>query len=57
MPLSVPERRRLLWRLVLAVEQTLSHMLAWSPWRRAHQHLATYDHDTRRGAVAALLAA
>jgi hypothetical protein len=30
LPLSVPELRRLLWRLVLAVPQTAPHILAWS---------------------------
>lgn len=56
-PLSVPEIRRLLWRVVLAVEQTLSHMLAWSQWRRWHQNFAKYYHYRRRGALAELLAA
>jgi hypothetical protein len=55
--LSVPELRRLLWRLVLAVPQTVRHILAWSQWRRRHQRVAQYDHYKRRellvGAVAA----
>jgi SRSO17 transposase len=29
-PLSVPEIRRLLWRLVLAMPPTVHHILAWS---------------------------
>ena len=37
MPLSVQEIRRLLWRVVLAVQQTAHHILAWSHWRRRHQ--------------------
>jgi hypothetical protein len=57
LPLSVPELRRLLWRLVLAVPQTVRHILAWSQWRRRHQRVAQYDHYKRRellvGAVAA----
>jgi transposase-like protein len=57
LPLSVPEIRRLLWRLVLAVQQTAQHVVAWSHWRRWHQRLAQYDHDKRRGALAKLLAA
>ena len=34
--LSVPEIRRLLWRLVLAVQQTVIQISAWSRWRRWH---------------------
>ena len=56
LPLSVPEIRRLLWRLVLAVQQTAHHILAWSHWRRRHQTVAQSFHYTRRGALAALLA-
>jgi hypothetical protein len=48
----VPEIRRLLWRLVLVVEQTVEHMVAWSVWRRCHQSLAKYYHYQRRGALA-----
>jgi hypothetical protein len=49
-----PERqeiRRLLWRVVLAVQQTAHHILAWSYWRRGHQAIAKYYHDKRRGAL------
>jgi len=49
--------RRLLWRLVLAVQQTAHHILAWSQWRRRHRTSAQYYHDKRRGALAALFAA
>jgi hypothetical protein len=56
-PLSVQEIRRLLWRIVLAVQQTAQHILAWSHWRRRHQHLAQSYHYKRRGAWAELLAA
>jgi hypothetical protein len=56
-PLSVPELRRLLWRLVLAVQQTAQQILAWSCWRRWHQRLAQYYHYKRRGALAEGLAA
>ena len=52
MPLSVPEIRRLLWRLVLAVPQTVHHILAWSQWPRWHQTMAQYYHDKRRAALA-----
>jgi hypothetical protein len=57
LPLSVPEVRRLLWRLVLAVRRTASHILAWSQWRRRHQTVAQYYHDTRREAWAGVWAA
>ena len=57
LPLSVPERRRLLWRFVLAVPQTVRHMRAWSQWRRRHQTIAQYDHDKRREALVGALAA
>jgi hypothetical protein len=55
--LSVQEIRRVLWRMVLAVQQTASHILAWSHWRRRHQAIAKYDHDRRRGRVVETLAA
>jgi hypothetical protein len=44
----VPEIRRLFWRLVLAVQQTVAKMLAWSTWRRVHQGIAKYWHYKRR---------
>jgi hypothetical protein len=51
MPLSVPEMRRLLWHLVLAIQQTVQQVLGWSHWRRWHQSLAKYDHYKRRGVL------
>src|SRR5215813_5292058 len=33
-PLSVAEIRRLFWRLVLATQQRVERILAWSTWRR-----------------------
>jgi hypothetical protein len=39
-PLSVRERRRLFWRLVLATQQRVERMRAWSRWRRGHQGIA-----------------
>jgi hypothetical protein len=57
LPLSVPELRRRLWRLVLAVPQTARHILAWSEWRRRHQTIAQYDHDKRREALVGAMAA
>ena len=35
-PLSVSEMRRLFWCLVLATQQRVARMLAWSAWRRWH---------------------
>jgi hypothetical protein len=49
-PLRVQEMRRLLWRTVLAVQQTAHHILFWSHWRRWHQAIAKYYHYQRRGA-------
>ena len=57
LPLSVCELRRLLWRLVLAVPQTVRHILTWSQWRRWHQTVAHSYHDQRREALAGALAA
>jgi len=55
--LSVPELRRLLWRLVLVVPQTVRHILAWSQWRRRHQTIAQYYHYKRREVLVAAMAA
>ena len=45
--------RRLLWRLVLVLQQTASQVVAWSQWRRGHQAMAKYYHDTRRAMLVA----
>ena len=47
-PLSVSEIRRLFWRLVLATQQRVERILAWSAWRRWHQGIARYWHYKRR---------
>src|SRR5437016_904437 len=47
-PLSVSEMRRLFWRLVLATQQRVERILAWSTWRRWHQGIAKYWHYKRR---------
>ena len=47
-PLSVREIRRLFWRLVLATQQRVERILAWSTWRRWHQGIAKYWHYKRR---------
>jgi hypothetical protein len=39
-PLRVSEIRHLCWRLVLATQQKVERMLAWSTWRRWHQGIA-----------------
>ena len=48
MRLSVGEIRRLFWCLVLATQQRVERLLAWSPWRRWHQGMAKYWHYKRR---------
>ena len=53
----MPEIRRLLWRIALAVQQTVTQILAWSRWRRWHQQLAKYYHYKQRGALPLLAAA
>src|SRR4029453_3741146 len=47
-PLSVSEIRGLFWRLVLATQQRVERILAWSAWRRWHQGIAKYWHYKRR---------
>jgi hypothetical protein len=49
-PLSVPEVRKLLLRLVWSRIPDEEQVLAWSAWRRAHQHRAQVCHDQTRGA-------
>ena len=47
-PLSVREIRRLFWGLMLATQQRVERILAWSMWRRWHQGVAKYWHYKRR---------
>ena len=47
-PLTVPEVRRLLTRLIWHVPPTPAHTLAWSYWRRRHQARARRCHYQRR---------
>ena len=47
---SVPEVRKLLLRLVWAAVPNAEQVLAWSAWRRAHQHRARRYHYRTRGA-------
>jgi hypothetical protein len=48
--LSVPEVRRLLWRLVWVVVQPAEQVLRWSRWRRRHQAVAKAAHYKKRSA-------
>ncbi len=47
-PLTVPEVRRLLWRLVWRRLPPPDRVLAWSGWRRRHQAQARRSHYKRR---------
>ena len=46
--LSVAEIRKLVWRLVWAVQPLIATVLGWSVWRRRHQALARTCHYQRR---------
>jgi hypothetical protein len=46
-PLTVPEVRRLLWRLVWRAALPPAFVLAWSVWRRRHQAQARRSHYRR----------
>ena len=46
--LTVNEFRRLFDALLLAAKRTLATLLAWSTWRRKHQHRARQSHYSRR---------
>ena len=48
--LTVPEIRKLLLRLVWARLPDAGRALAWSEWRRRHQHRARACHYRKRGA-------
>ena len=47
-PLTVPEVRRLLHRLIWSAPPSIAHTLAWSIWRRRHQARARRGHYQRR---------
>ena len=49
-PLTVPEVRVLLLRVVWARLTPAEQTLAWSQWRRAHQHRARACHYRARRA-------
>jgi SRSO17 transposase len=48
LPLTVPEVRRLIWRLVWAHPVLREAVLAWSRWRRRHQLRAQRCHYRKR---------
>jgi hypothetical protein len=48
LPLTVPEIRRLLWRLVWPEPRLVTDILAWSIRRRRHQARAHLCHWRRR---------
>lgn len=48
--LSVPEIRKLLLGVIWAFVPATEQVLAWSVWRRAHQHRARACHYRNRGA-------
>ena len=47
-PLSVPEVRRLLGRLLFPLSRSAPAVLAWSWWRRCQQARASASHAKRR---------
>ena len=47
-PLSVPEARRLLARLLFPAPRSVPLILAWSAWRRRHQQRACVCHSRHR---------
>ncbi len=47
-PLSVPEARRLLSRLLFPPPTSTPLIFAWSAWRRWHQRMASFFHTRRR---------
>lgn len=49
-PLTVPEVRKLLLKLVWARVAPADDVLRWSEWRRKHQHRARRYHHRKRGA-------
>jgi len=47
-PLTVNEIRRLFARMIANVTHTITHVVAWSRWRRLHQARARTSHYRRR---------
>ena len=53
-PITIPEVRRLLTRLVWTVNHPAELVLSWSTWRRYHQTQARRCHYQRRLSLSAL---
>jgi hypothetical protein len=47
-PCTLPEVRRLVYRLVVRILAPPEAVLHWSRWRRRHQARAQYSHYKRR---------
>jgi len=47
-PLSLPEARHLLARLLFPAPSSVGLVIEWSAWRRWHQRLASFFHTRRR---------
>jgi len=48
LPLTVPEVRHLLGRLIWPAPANVTLVLTWSWWRRCHRSCASYYHTKRR---------
>jgi len=48
LPLTVPEVRHLLGRLIWPAPANVTLVLTWSWWRRCHRSCASYYHSKRR---------
>jgi len=48
LPLTIPEVRHLLARLIWLPSGSVNRALAWSWWRRCHRSAASYYHTKRR---------
>jgi hypothetical protein len=48
LPLTIPEVRHVLARLIWPSSSSTRRVLAWSWWRRCHQSTASYYHIKRR---------
>lgn len=47
-PLTLPEIARLLYAVINSSPEQIAHILAWSTWRRRHQHRARQAHYQRQ---------
>jgi hypothetical protein len=51
LPITVPEVRRLVYRLIWQPPPQPERILGWSVWRRRHQQRAKRSHYRRREAL------